>query len=176
MLFSAVLWIRIQHFSSILIRSQGFDNQKLTKSYSWEKNLIKYCNLLICRPPYRMLNLQEQPSAFKREHPALQTVRTWNFLTFYFSFVGHFCPPESGSVTLRFSENIIHFIFTVLYIMCASDRPVSSSFPDWVPFQLAFKSTVFLFSATIFLATIPTFDSTHWRISPPTLDILCWRH
>jgi hypothetical protein len=38
-----------------------------------------------------MSKLQEKPSALKREHTALQSLK---FLPF---FVGHFCPPGSGS-------------------------------------------------------------------------------
>jgi hypothetical protein len=37
---------------------------------------MKNCNLLIHRPPKRTSKLQENPSAFKWEHPAL---KTWNF-------------------------------------------------------------------------------------------------
>jgi hypothetical protein len=33
--------------------------------------LIKYCNLLIPRPPQRTFKLEEKPSSLKREHPAL---------------------------------------------------------------------------------------------------------
>jgi hypothetical protein len=33
--------------------------------------VIKNCNLLIPRPPYRTPKLQEKPSALKKEHPAL---------------------------------------------------------------------------------------------------------
>ncbi len=38
--------------------------------------------------------LQEKPSALKREHPALQNMK---ILYFFSIFVGHFCPPGSGS-------------------------------------------------------------------------------
>ncbi len=55
--------------------------------------VIKTCNLLISRPLWRMSKLQENPSAIKREHPALQK---WDLLTFSY-FEGHFCPPGSGS-------------------------------------------------------------------------------
>ena len=40
-----------------------------------------------------MSKLQEKPSALKREHPALRKMK---FLNLIF-FVGHFCPPGSGS-------------------------------------------------------------------------------
>jgi hypothetical protein len=85
------------------IRTQGFDDQKFKKiqlkfllfTYLF---LIKNCNL----------QLQEKPSALKREHPALKRMK---FITF-FVFVGHFCTPgsrlksciESGSATLAFDS------------------------------------------------------------------------
>jgi hypothetical protein len=47
-------------------------------------------------PPYRTSKLQEKPSALKREHPALQNMKFLNF----FIFLGHFCPPGSGSTGL----------------------------------------------------------------------------
>jgi hypothetical protein len=50
--------------------------------------LIKNCNLLIPRPPYRPHKLQEKPSALKREHPALQNMK---FCTFFY-FCGSFLP------------------------------------------------------------------------------------
>jgi hypothetical protein len=39
-------------------------------------------------------NCNCKPSAFKREHPTLQEMKFINFFSF---FVGHFCPPGSGS-------------------------------------------------------------------------------
>ncbi len=48
--------------------------------------------LLFQRPPQRTSQLQEKPSAHKREHPALQ-----NMDFFPSIFTGHFCPPGSGS-------------------------------------------------------------------------------
>ncbi len=86
--------IRIQNLGWIPI--QGFDDQKLQIIYSWNNFdifLIKNCNLLISRPPYRTSKQKEKPSALKREHPALQNM---NFLNFFY-FVGHFCSPGSGS-------------------------------------------------------------------------------
>jgi hypothetical protein len=41
----------------------------------------------------KLLILKEHPS-FRREPLAL---KKWNLLTFYFIFVGHFCPTGSGS-------------------------------------------------------------------------------
>jgi hypothetical protein len=43
--------------------------------------LIKNFSLLISRPPYRTSKVQENPSALKREHSALQTIK----LILYFS-------------------------------------------------------------------------------------------
>jgi hypothetical protein len=37
-----------------------------------------------------MYKLQEKPSTLKREHPTLQKIK-------FSIFVGHFCPPGSGS-------------------------------------------------------------------------------
>ncbi len=41
-----------------------------------------------------MSKLQKKPSALKRGHPTLQNM---NFYKFFSTFVGHFCPPGSGS-------------------------------------------------------------------------------
>jgi hypothetical protein len=45
---------------------------------------------------------QIHPSALKRKHPALQNIK---FLKFFSTFVGHFCPPGSGSTDLIVSES-----------------------------------------------------------------------
>ncbi len=54
-----------------------------------------------------MSKLQEKPSALKKEHPTLQTMK---FLNFFSVFVGHFCPPGfgsgSGSETLVKRQNL----------------------------------------------------------------------
>ena len=80
----AVLWIqihwiriRIQHFKWIRIRIQiqSFDNQKLKKiqvKFFSFLFLIKNFNLFILGLHKRASQLQEKPSALKREHPALQ--------------------------------------------------------------------------------------------------------
>ncbi len=60
-------------FLSMRIRIQGFDDQNW-KKYTAEKInifLIKNCNLLIPRPPYRTSNLQEKFSSLKKENLAL---------------------------------------------------------------------------------------------------------
>jgi hypothetical protein len=65
--------------------------------------MIKNCNLLIPRPPYRTSKLQEKPSVLKREHPALQNIK---FLTFYsifwviFALLDPNLDSESGSTDL----------------------------------------------------------------------------
>jgi hypothetical protein len=53
-----------------------------------------------------MSKLEEKPSAFQRERAALQKIK---FLTFFHSkFVGHFCPPGSGSwYPIEFGSNPI---------------------------------------------------------------------
>jgi hypothetical protein len=48
-----------------------------------------------------MSKLQEKPSALKREHPALRKMK---FLNLIF-FVGHFCPPGSGSGSTELIES-----------------------------------------------------------------------
>ncbi len=63
--------------------------KNLKKTYSWRKKFLSKNYYL----PFPMPKLQKNPSAFKREHAALQT---WNFLIFS-TFVGHFCPPGFGS-------------------------------------------------------------------------------
>ncbi len=74
--FQHFKWIRIR------IRIQGFDEQKY-KKYSWIIFLkIKNCNFLIRRPPQRASQLQEKPSAPKREHPAIQKMKFINFFLF----------------------------------------------------------------------------------------------
>jgi hypothetical protein len=40
-----------------------------------------------------MHKLQEKPSALKKEHSTLQNMKILTFTI----FVGHFCPPRSGS-------------------------------------------------------------------------------
>jgi hypothetical protein len=64
-------------------RIQGFDNQKLKKFTAEKKIFTNFLNqnynLPIPRPPYRTSKLQKKPSAFKREHPALQNMKFLNF-------------------------------------------------------------------------------------------------
>jgi hypothetical protein len=58
--------------------------------------LIKNCNYLSLSS-IRTSKLLEKPSALNREHPALPNMK---FLNFFSIFVGHFCPPGSGSTDL----------------------------------------------------------------------------
>jgi len=55
------------------------------------------CNSHIPRPSQRLSKLQEKPSAFRREHPALQMMKLINCFLLFYTFLGHFCPPGSGS-------------------------------------------------------------------------------
>jgi len=48
-----------------------------------------------------MSKLLKKPSAVKREHPALKNMK---FLIFSI-FVGHFCPPGSGSGSMDLTES-----------------------------------------------------------------------
>ncbi len=85
-----LMQIRIQHFSWLRIRiriqfwTQGFDDQKLEKIYSWKKWIFfdKNFNLVIPRSPYRTHKLQEKPSALKKEHPALQNMKFFYFFLY----------------------------------------------------------------------------------------------
>ncbi len=44
--------------------------------------MIKYCNLLIPRPPQRTPKLQEKPSALKREHLVLKNMKILDIFLF----------------------------------------------------------------------------------------------
>jgi hypothetical protein len=70
----------------------------LKENYSWKKiNYffgIKNYNLPIPRPPERTSKLLKKPLALKRGHPTLQNMKLFHLFS---TFVGHFCPPGSGS-------------------------------------------------------------------------------
>jgi hypothetical protein len=78
------------------IRIQGFNDQKLKKMtakkklYFFGSKTAIYLSLGLHKVP--MFKLQKKPAAHKRGHPTLQ-----NMIFFYCTFVGHFCPPGSGS-------------------------------------------------------------------------------
>jgi hypothetical protein len=94
-----VLWIRIQHFKSG--SGYGFDDQKF----------IKNSNLLFPRPPQRTSNLQEKPSALKREHPTLQKRKFIHF--FLFLLVGFICRATifHGEIQIKRRLNPDPYIF-----------------------------------------------------------------
>jgi hypothetical protein len=83
------LRILMQHFSSMLIRIQGFFDLMTTngKILQLENTSFFYknCKLFTSRLPCGPSKLQEKPSALKTEHPALQN-RT--LFPFFFHFVG----------------------------------------------------------------------------------------
>jgi hypothetical protein len=99
--------------------------------------MIKNCYLLIPRPPYRTSKLQEKPSALKRENPALQNMK--------FLFVGHFCPPGSGSTYLMQPGSItLHTLvrFFVLFVNLAARQQQlhpcrQRQVPRWSNLQLS---------------------------------------
>jgi hypothetical protein len=99
--------IRIQHFrlnagpDTDPVRIQGFYDQKFKKIYSSKKLIFLGSKTAIYLPV--SLSLHKGRSSYirclqppKRDHPALQNMKFLNFST----FVGNFCPPESGSVSL----------------------------------------------------------------------------
>ncbi len=76
------------------IRIQGFNDQKLKKNNSWKKNLIFFWSKTEI---YLSLGLHKVCPGYRRSlqltKEAIQHFKTWIFST----FVGHFCPPWSGS-------------------------------------------------------------------------------
>ncbi len=77
------------------IRIQGFNDQKLKKNNSWKKKK----NFLWSKTAiYLSLGLHKVCPGYRRSlqltKEAIQHFKTWIFST----FVGHFCPPGSGSV------------------------------------------------------------------------------
>ncbi len=87
--------IRIQHFRLNTdpdpdpIRIQGFNNQKLEKNFSLKENYIFFGSKTTI---YLSLGLHKERPSYRR---SLQ-IKTWTFNNFS-TFVGHFCPPGSGS-------------------------------------------------------------------------------
>ena len=77
------------------IRIQGFDDQKLEKIYSWKKFFFRSKTTV-----YLSLGLHKgRPSNRRSLQLSKENIRhfkIWNFLIFS-TFVGHFCPPGSGS-------------------------------------------------------------------------------
>jgi hypothetical protein len=70
--------------------------------------------------------LQEKPSAFEREHPALQNM-------IFSIVVGHFCPPGSGSSNTNpcrsGSETLLieHFLVVSINLLGYDYYPLSRS-------------------------------------------------
>ncbi len=76
------------------IRFQGFNDQIFKKNYSWKKNYIfSWSKTAI----YLSLGLHKVCPGYRRSlqltKEAIQHFKTWIFSP----FVGHFCPPGSGS-------------------------------------------------------------------------------
>ncbi len=76
------------------IRIQGFNDQKLKKNYSWKKKLNFFWSKTAI---YLSLGLHKVCPGYRRSlqltKEAIQHCKTWIFPL----FVGHFCPPGSGS-------------------------------------------------------------------------------
>ncbi len=79
------------------IRIQGFNDQKLKKNYSWKKIKIFFWSKTAI---YLSLVLHEVCPNYRRSlqltKEAIQHLKTWT-LKKNSTFVGHFCPPGSGS-------------------------------------------------------------------------------
>ncbi len=79
------------------IRIQGFNDQKLKKNNSWKKNKNFFWSITVI---YLSLGLHKACPGYRRSlqltKEAIQHFNTWIFST----FVGHFCPPGSGSGSL----------------------------------------------------------------------------
>jgi hypothetical protein len=76
------------------IRIQGFNGQKLKKNNSWKKKKKFFGSKTAI---YLSLGLHKVCPGYRRSlqltKEAIQHFKTWIFST----FVGHFCPPGSGS-------------------------------------------------------------------------------
>jgi hypothetical protein len=81
--------------------------------------LIKNCNLLLPRPPYRTSKLQEKPSPLKKEHPALKNMKFLNFFTVLWV-------PETFKVYIVFFE--VNFICTYLIVDLSPISRVNADF------------------------------------------------
>ncbi len=95
-------WIRIQHFKLNTdpdpdsIRIKGFDDQKLEKIYSRKKIFFLISKIAI----YLSLGLHKGRPSYRRSlHPQKRTSSTskHEISSLFPTFVGHFCPPRSGS-------------------------------------------------------------------------------
>ncbi len=94
--FILFIQIRIQHFRLNTDPDPGLLWPKLKKKLQLkiylflDKKTTIYLSLGIHkeRPSHRSLQLSKEN---------IQHFKTWNFLYFFSTFVGHFCPPGSGS-------------------------------------------------------------------------------
>ncbi len=76
---------------------------KAWKKFWKEKNWYFFDKkLLFIYPEDSIMDVQAKEEAFSSQKRTSSTsmIKTWNFLTFYL-FLGHFCPPGSGSETLN---------------------------------------------------------------------------
>ncbi len=93
--------IRIQHFK--WIRIQSGSNALMTKNWRKKYNWKFFCVLLLTTAIYSSLGLHKGLPSYRRSlQPSkenIQHFKKWNLLTFSI-FVGHFCPPGSGSTTV----------------------------------------------------------------------------
>ncbi len=83
--------------SSIVGQCGSDSGSRVLVTENWSKftaEKLKITYSLLTSP--LKLDFQATVEAFspQRKHPAL---KTWNFFTFFYFFVGHFCPPGSGS-------------------------------------------------------------------------------
>jgi hypothetical protein len=75
-----------------LIRIQGFDDQKLKKKIL--QTIFLYLFYQKLQFTFVQAAVHEKSSALKTEHPARQKIK---LIKFFSMFLGHFCPPGSGS-------------------------------------------------------------------------------
>jgi hypothetical protein len=78
------IWIRIQ--IQIQFRIQGFDDQKFKKCTAKIKLFLQKLKLLFPRPQ----DVQDTGEVFI----TLKRISSTSKLEIYFTFVGHFCPPD----------------------------------------------------------------------------------
>jgi hypothetical protein len=68
-------------------------------------------------PPLRTSKLQEKPLALKREHPALQKMKSINFFQFFLSFLPFWIRFRSGfgSTLLVEASYLIMYVYKYIY-------------------------------------------------------------
>jgi hypothetical protein len=117
--------LQIQHFRlntdpvPVPYPYPGFRWTKIKKKITAENKIwffgIKNCNLLIPKTPERTSKLQENPSALKREYPALQNMKFLNFFLFlWVIFALH--RPDWIRIRIRNTARLltvrVHFILS----------------------------------------------------------------